>query len=127
MKNTLALPVRRGPSHASTNSISVGANLDVSSARRFARTVSRLASRRPSHVVVDLSRMQTFDSSGFGSLISGLKKLADVGAVPIVVCSHSSFRKLMDFAGVTRMFTIVKTMSEARRAAADLSADALAS
>lgn len=83
--------------------------------------------RRPSHVIVDLAKLQNFDSSGFGSLITGLKKCNDAGATPVVVCKHSSLRRLMDFAGISRMFTIVNTMTEARRAFADSAADALAS
>ena len=74
-----------------------------------------------------MSKLQNFDSSGFGSLITGLKKFNEAGATPVVVCKHSSLRRLMDFAGVSRMFTIVTTMTDARRALADSSADALAS
>jgi anti-anti-sigma factor len=83
--------------------------------------------RRPSHVVVDMTKMTNFDSSGFGSLISGLKKFNDAGATPVVVCKHSSVRRLMDFAGLSRMFTIVDTMADARRALAGATADKLAS
>ena len=124
---TLPLRVRRGPSHASTDTISVGADLDVSSARRFARAVLRVINRRPTHAIIDMSKMRNFDSSGFGALISGLKKLSDAGAVPVVVCRQSSIRRLMDFAGVSRTFTVVDTMAEARRALANATADALAS
>jgi len=124
---TLPLLARRGPSQAPTDTISVGANLDVSSARRFGRAVSRMIDRRSSHVIVDMSKLQNFDSSGFGSLISGLKKFNDAGATPVVVCKHPSVRRLMDFAGVSRTFTVVGTMTDARRALAAFQADALAS
>lgn len=124
---TLPLRARRGPSQASTDTISVGSNLDVSSARRFGRAVSRMINRRPSHVIVDLSKLQNFDSSGFGSLISGLKKISDAGATPVVVCKHPSVRRLMDFAGISHRFTIVRIMAEARHVLADSTADALAS
>ncbi|HXN09545.1 MAG TPA: STAS domain-containing protein [Candidatus Acidoferrales bacterium] len=124
---TLPLLARRGSSKASTDTISVGANLDMSSARRFARAVGRMINRRPSHVIIDLSKLQNFDSSGFGSLISALKKISDAGATPVVVCKHPSVRRLMDFAGVSHTFTIVGTMADARRALADSTADALAS
>jgi len=83
--------------------------------------------RRPSYVIVDMAKMRNFDSSGFGSLISGLKKFSDAGAEPVVVCKHSSARRLMDFAGVSRTFKVVDTMADARRALADATADALAS
>jgi anti-anti-sigma factor len=124
---TLPLLARRGLSQAPTDTISVGANLDVSNTRRLGRAISRMIDRHPSHVIVDMSKLQNFDSSGFGSLISGLKKFNDAGATPVVVCKHPSLRRLMDFAGVSRTFTIVGTMTDARRALADSTADALAS
>ncbi len=111
----------------SGDSIAVGSSLDVSSARSFARAIARLAQRRPSYVIVDMSKTKAVDSSGFGSLISGLKKLNEAGATPLVVCSDPSVRRLMDFAGVTRMVTIVDRVSDARRALAEATADALAS
>ena len=86
-----------------------------------------MINRRPTHVIVDMSKMRNFDSSGFGALISGLKKFSDAGAIPVVVCKQSSVRRLMDFAGVSRTFTVVDTMTEARRTLADATADALAS
>jgi stage II sporulation protein AA (anti-sigma F factor antagonist) len=125
--NTLPLPLRKGTTMTSSDTIAVGSSLDVSSARGFARAIARLAQRRLSHVIVDMSKTKAVDSSGFGSLISGLKKLNEAGATPLVVCSDPSVRRLMDFAGVARMFTIVDRASDARRALAEATADALAS
>lgn len=124
---TLPLRLRRGAVHASTDTISVGARLDVSSTRRFAQAISRMANSRPSHVIVDMSKTQAVDSSGFGSLISGLKKLNDAGAIPLVVCSNPTVRRLMDFAGIARMFLIVDRLSDARRTLSQAMADGLAS
>ncbi len=124
---TLPLQLRRGAMIAPPDTITVGATFDATGARRFARAVTRSAQRRPAFVVVDMSRTQSVDSSGFGSLVSGLKKLGEVGATPYVVCSNPSVRRLMDFAGVSRMFTIVDRMSDAQRAGEQAVAGALAS
>jgi anti-anti-sigma factor len=86
-----------------------------------------MANSRPSHVIVDMSKTQAVDSSGFGSLISGLKKLNDAGAIPLVVCSNPTVRRLMDFAGIARMFLIVDRLSDARRTLSQAMADGLAS
>ena len=128
MKNTtVPLPLRKGAMLVSPDTITVGASLDVSSTRQFARAISRMTARGPGHVIVDMSKTRAVDSSGFGSLISGLKKLNDAGATPLVVCSSPSVRRLMDFAGVARMVTIIDRLSDARRALAAATADALAS
>ena len=86
-----------------------------------------MASRRPPHVIVDMTNTQTVDSSGFGSLVSGLKKLAGADAMPVVVCANPTVRRLMDFAGVARMFTVTERLSDARRVLASAQASALAS
>ena len=113
---TLPLQLRRGATAAPTDTVAVGSNFDIAAARRFARAVSRMAQRRPSFVIVDMSKTESVNSSGFGSLISGLKKLSDAGATLYVVCTNPSVRRLMDFAGVNRMFTIVDRVSDAHRA-----------
>jgi len=130
--NTLPLGLRNGVISASDDSITIGSRLDVSGARRFARAVTRIAGRKPAHAVIDLSRTRMVDSSGFGALVSGLKRLNEHGATPIVVCANSSVRRLMDFAGISRTFTIVDRMSDARKmlsqaAAHHTATDALAS
>ncbi len=121
--NTLPLRLRNGAVKASENSITIGSLFDVSSSRQFSRAVARMAARKPSHAIIDLSRTRSVDSSGFGALISGLKRLNEQGATPIVVCANSSVRRLMDFAGIARTFTIVDRMSDARKAIAKAAAD----
>lgn len=113
--NTLPLRLRGGVISSSDDSITIGSRLDVSGARRFARAVARLAEREPAHVVIDLSRTRAVDSSGFGALMSGLRKLSESGATPIVVCANSSVRRLMDFAGIARTFAVVDRVTDARK------------
>jgi anti-anti-sigma factor len=125
--NMLPLRLRNGAIGASKDAISVGASLDVSSARQFARAITRMAQRRPSHVIIDMSKMRTVDSFGFGSLVAGLKKLGESGATPLVVCSNPTVRRLMDFAGIARTITIFDRVSDAHRALIEQTADALAS
>lgn len=121
------IPLRRRPPIAHSETIAIGTSFDVAGARRFARSVTRLAQRHPASVIVDMSRTQTVDSSGFGSLVSGLKKLDEAGATSYVVCANPAVRRLMDFTGVSRMFAIVDRMSDARRAIEQAAAGALAS
>jgi len=125
--NTIPLRLRKGAMGASSDTILVGPSLDVSSARHFARAISRMTERRLPHVIVDMSKTQTVDSSGFGALISGLKKMNEAGSTPLVVCSNATVRKLMDFTGVSRMFTVVERNGEARRLMVQASSDVLAS
>ncbi|MBV8163434.1 MAG: STAS domain-containing protein [Candidatus Eremiobacteraeota bacterium] len=120
------IPLRRS-ALAQPETIAIGVSFDVTGARRFARSVTRLAQRHPASVIVDMSQTQSVDSSGFGSLISGLKKLDDAGATSYVVCANPAVRRLMDFTGVSRMFAVVDRLSDARHAIEQATAGALAS
>lgn len=122
--NTLPLRLRNGVIKATDDSITIGSHFDVSGSRQFARAVVRLAKRKPRYAIVDLSRTRDVDSSGFGALVSGLKRLNEDGAQPIVVCANSSVRRLMDFAGIARSFSVVDRMSDARQLIAKAAAEA---
>lgn len=121
--NTLPLRLRNGVISTSDDSITIGSRLDIAGARQFARAVTRIAGRGPKHAIIDLSRTRTVDSSGFGALVSGLKRLSEHGATPIVICANSSVRRLMDFAGLARSFAIVDRMSDARKILSQAAAD----
>ena len=127
MKTQTVLLRRRARLAVAADTISIATTFDAVGARRFARSIARLIGRHPSFAIVDMSKTTSVDSSGFGSLISGLKKLDEAGTTPYVVCTEPSVRKLMDFTGVSRMFTVVDHMDEARRAHEEATAAALAS
>jgi hypothetical protein len=55
-----------------------------------------MAQRRPSHVIIDMSKTRTVDSFGFGSLVAGLAlALVDVGrerkAVAVALTALSEY------------------------------------
>jgi anti-anti-sigma factor len=112
---TLPLKLRNGVIKTSHDSISVGSHFNVTSARQFSRAIARMAQRKPGRAIIDLSRTRSVDSSAFGALVWGLKRLADNGTTPVIVCANASMRRLMDFAGVNRSFTIVERASDARK------------
>ena len=103
---------------SSLDTITVNGRLDSSCAKQFGRAVARLADNRTPFVIIDMTRTKAVDSSGFGALIAGFRKLAEYGAAAVVVCSNPTVRRLFDFTGVARMITIVDRLREARRLAA---------
>lgn len=109
----LARPVRTITSSA--NTITVGQRLDASCAKQFARALGRLADNQMPFVIIDMAQTKAVDSSGFGALIAGFRKLAHAGAAAVVVCANPTVRRLFDFAGVARMITIVDRISQAQR------------
>jgi|GEM_PF-1220811 len=125
--NTILLERPARAIASSNDTITVGARLDASCAKQFARAVARLAEKRTRFVIIDMAQTKAVDSSGFGALIAGFRKLAEYGAAAVVVCANPTVRKLFDFAGVAKMIAIVDRMKEARRLSLAQADDALAS
>jgi anti-anti-sigma factor len=121
--NTLPLRLRNGVVRLSQESITIGSRFDLSGSRQFTRAIARLAKRNIARPIIDLSRTRNIDSSGFGALVLGLRRLAESGSRPIVVCANSSVRRLMDFAGLARSFAVVDRLGDARKLIACENAD----
>lgn len=125
--DSIALPHAEPAISSSANMITVGTRLDSSCAKQFARALARMADNQTPFVIIDMAHTKAVDSSGFGALIAGFRKLAEVGAGAVVVCSNANVRRLFDFAGVSRMITIVDRLSQARRLSPSTAQGALAS
>jgi anti-anti-sigma factor len=110
---TAVLAVRRAIHAADT--ISVGRSLDSSVARRLTRSVARLIEAGARRCTIDLSAVESADSSGFGALVTALRKLEEGGVHAVVVCADSRIQKLCELAEVGRLAPVVKRTEEARR------------
>jgi anti-anti-sigma factor len=103
--------------------IDVGRSLDAQTAKRFARSMTRLLESGVRECIIDMSTTQAVDSSGFGSLIAVVRKVGDIGGSVAIVCKDKTVRRLFEVAGITRLVPVVGRMEEAR---ALLAADAAA-
>ncbi|HET9343198.1 MAG TPA: STAS domain-containing protein [Candidatus Eremiobacteraceae bacterium] len=97
-----------------TDQILVGERLDAQSAKRFARSMSRLVESGSRDCIIDLSKTEAVDSSGFGSLIAAVRKIGDIGGVVAIVCSNTTVRRLFEVAGLTRFVPVVPRIEDAR-------------
>jgi anti-anti-sigma factor len=125
--NTILLERPARAISSSLDTITVGARLDSGCAKQFARALTRLADKRTPFIIIDMTHTKAVDSSGFGALIAGFRKLAEYSAAAVVVCSNPTVRRLFDFAGVARMITIVDRLKQARQLCLDHSQRAWAS
>jgi anti-sigma B factor antagonist len=113
MSNTTLLASRRAKPVSDT--ISVGRKLDTSVAKRFTRTIGKLVASGARACTIDLSAVESADSGGFGALMMALRKLEEVGAHVVVVCSNPAIRKLFEVATVSRFAPVVTRPEDARR------------
>ena len=97
-----------------TDQILVGERLDAQSAKRFARSMTRLVESGSRECIIDLSETEAVDSSGFGSLIAAVRKIGDIGGGVAIVCSNATVRRLFEVAGLGRLVPIVSRVEEAR-------------
>ena len=97
-----------------TDQILVGERLDAQSAKRFARSMTRLVESGSRECIIDLSKTEAVDSSGFGSLIAAVRKIGDIGGVVAIVCNNATVRRLFEVAGLTRFVPVVSRVEDAR-------------
>lgn len=98
-----------------SDTISVGRTLDASMSRRFTRAVSKLIDAGIRTCTVDMSSVESADSSGFGALSMALRRLEEVGAHAVVVCINPAIRKLFEVTSVSRLARVVPRLEDARR------------
>ena len=67
-------------------------------------------------VVLDLQHVQFLDSSGCGALLTGLKRLSEVGGDMKLCCVTSPVRALFDLVRIHRIMEVCKTRDEAVQA-----------
>ena len=107
--------------------VRVGTHLDTTNAKRFARSMARLADRPSALCIIDMSDIDVVDSSGFGSLISAVRKIEEAGGAAAVVCTNPTIRRLFEVAGVTRVVPVVSRLADAQTILTTFDRDALAS
>lgn len=76
--------------------------------------MSRLVESGSRDCIIDLSKTEAVDSSGFGSLIAAVRKIGDIGGVVAIVCSNTTVRRLFEVAGLTRFVPVVPRIEDAR-------------
>jgi stage II sporulation protein AA (anti-sigma F factor antagonist) len=108
--------------------VRVGSRLVASNAKRFGRSMLRLLQHRSAVLcIIDMSDVEVVDSSGFGSLISAVRKVEEAGGAAAVVCTNPTVRRLFEVAGVTRIVPVVPHLADARTILEAFDRDELAS
>lgn len=94
------------------NILYLAGEIDVYTAPALKAAINKLLDTGIAHLVIDMSDVGYMDSSGFGALLSAVKRLApNGGTVNLVNCSSGIERIL----GITKLDTIFicrKTMKE---------------
>jgi anti-sigma B factor antagonist len=127
MERTSAALTRSRRRDIPSDAIEVGQRLDAQNAKRFARSMTKLIDSGMRECIIDLTKTEAVDSSGFGSLVAAVRKIGELGGAVAIVCKDATVRRLFEVAGLTRIVPVVNRVEDARLILSAYSRAALAS
>lgn len=95
----------------------VGGEIDVYTAPKLREQLIDLVAAGNYHLVVDMEGVEFLDSTGLGVLVGGLKRVRAHDGSLRLVCTQERIMKIFRITGLTKVFSIHSSVSEAVAAA----------
>ena len=92
-------------------------DLDLHSSRELAQHLSEMAGAPEGDAVLDLSGLDSVDSSGLGVVLKGVSRFSRQGKRLILVVPEGNVSRVFDFAGARDRVMMVATRDEAMQLA----------
>jgi anti-sigma B factor antagonist len=99
--------------------VSVAGEIDVYTAPSLRERLNDLVASGHYHVIVDLSAVEFMDSTGLGVLVGGLNRVRTHDGTLRLVCAQEKILKVFRITGLTKVFPIFATLTEALAAPDD--------
>lgn len=93
--------------------VALSGEIDVYSGPALRERFIDLARAGCHHLVVDLQEVEFLDSTGLGVLVNGLKRARGHDGSMHLVCSREPLLKILRVTGLTKVFPIHDTLTEA--------------
>jgi anti-sigma B factor antagonist len=93
--------------------VEVGGEIDVYTAPKLREQLIDLVSGGSYHLVVDMDNVDFLDSTGLGVLVGGLKRVRAHDGSLRLVCTQERILKIFRITGLTKVFPIHSSVSEA--------------
>lgn len=98
--------------------LALSGEIDVYSAPQFKQAVTGILDANERHLIVDMNNVKYMDSSGFGILLSAVKRLRPIeGTVNLVGCA-APIDRVLRITKLDTLFNMYPTMDEAMKAIA---------
>jgi anti-sigma B factor antagonist len=91
----------------------VGGEIDVYTAPKLREQLVDLVNAGRYHLVVDMETVEFLDSTGLGVLVGGLKRVRAHDGSLRLVCTQERILKIFRITGLTKVFPIHDTVTEA--------------
>jgi anti-sigma B factor antagonist len=99
--------------------LEVAGEIDVYTAPKLREKLIELVSEGSYDIVVDLEKVDFLDSTGLGVLVGGLKRVRNHDGSLQLVCTQEKILKIFRITGLTKVFPIHGSVSEAVAATAE--------
>ena len=93
--------------------IEVGGEIDVYTAPKLRERIIELVDEGQYLLVVDLEKVEFLDSTGLGVLVGGLKRVRGHDGSLQLVCTQERLLKIFRITGLSKVFAIHGSQSEA--------------
>jgi anti-sigma B factor antagonist len=93
--------------------ISVSGEIDVYTAPSLRERLNELVAAGHYDLVVDMEGVEFLDSTGLGVLVGGLKRVRSHDGTLRLVCTQEKILKVFRITGLTKVFPIFGSLSEA--------------
>jgi len=96
--------------------VSPEGEVDLNVSPEFQQALREAIGRKPARLVVDLSSVPYMDSSGVATLVDALQQTRKVGGTLVLCGLQPKVRSIFEITRLDAVFTIVKSLDEARSA-----------
>ncbi|QBI19325.1 anti-sigma factor antagonist [Egibacter rhizosphaerae] len=93
--------------------LEVGGEVDVYTAPKLREQLVELVSDGHHDIIVDMTKVEFLDSTGLGVLVGGLKRVRSHDGSLALVCDQERILKIFRITGLTKVFPIHDSLSEA--------------
>jgi anti-sigma B factor antagonist len=100
-------------SHPPYTVLAVAGEIDVATAPSLRARLVELVGQGKVKLIVDLEKVDFLDSTGLGVLISVVKRVRSEAGDLALVCTREQILTVLEITGLTTVFAIHKTLSEA--------------
>ena len=91
-------------SNASSNVLRLEGEIDLDVSPEIAVSLQEMIAKRPSRLVVDLSRVSYIDSSGLAVLITAVNDVEEYGGRLMIAGAQESVQTIIEGGGLSRFF-----------------------
>jgi anti-sigma B factor antagonist len=98
--------------HGEWHVIAVSGEIDLYTAPALREALAAAIETGDTKLAVDLRPVRFMDSMGLGVLIGARRRLVELDAPFVLVCTNGPVRRVLDVSGLTKVFEVVGSLED---------------